>query len=409
MARSTLLEKLAPYRSIFTALRHELHTYPETAYEEQRTAALITQELESYGLEIHSGLARTGVVGILRNGSSPHTIGLRADIDALPLTEQNELPYRSRHKGKMHACGHDGHTTMLLLAARYLSETRNFDGTVVFIFQPAEEAGAGANRMIQEGLFQRFPVDAVYAMHNIPGLPAGQFAVMPGPMMAAGDYFEVVLTATGGHAALPHTTADPILAGSALVQSLQSIISRQLDPLAPAVFSVTQFHGGDATNIIPSTVKLQGTARTYSDATRQVLEQGLQRLAAGIATTYGLEVTARYHRGYPATINSPPAAATARQVLETLVGPENVLTDLKPLMTAEDFSYMLQARPGAYIWIGNGNSAGLHTPRYNFNDNILTIGAGFWVQLVEQTLELLPWSATLARFIAEQAPNAHQD
>lgn len=390
---STILERLAPYRPIFTALRHELHTYPETAYEEQRTAALIAQELESYGLEVYSGWARTGVIGLLRNGSSPRTIGLRADIDALPLTEQNELPYRSKHQGKMHACGHDGHTTMLLLAARFLSETRNFDGTVVFIFQPAEEAGAGAQRLIQEGLFQRFPVDAVYAMHNIPGLPAGQFAVMPGPMMAAGDYFEVILTATGGHAALPHTTADPILAGSALVQSLQSIISRQLDPLTPAVFSVTQFHGGEASNIIPSTVRLQGTARTYSDAARQVLEQGLQRLSTGIAATYGLAVHARYQRGYPATINSPQEAALARQVLESTVGPDNVLTGLKPLMTAEDFSYMLQARPGAYIWIGNGNSAGLHTPHYNFNDDILSLGAAFWVQLVESSLEALPWPA----------------
>lgn len=398
MTHSTILDRLAPYRPIFTALRHELHSYPETAYEERRTAALILQELESYGLEIHSGLAGTGVVGLLYNGSSGRTIGLRADIDALPLTEQNDLPYRSKQQGKMHACGHDGHTAMLLLAARYLSETRNFDGTVVFIFQPAEEAGAGAQRMIQEGLFARFPVDAVYAMHNIPGLAAGQFAVMPGPMMAAGDFFEVVLTADGGHAALPHTTADPILAGSALVQSLQSIISRQLDPLEPAVLSVTQFHGGEASNIIPSTVRLQGTARTYSDTARQVLEQGLQRLANGIAATYGLTVKARYHRGYPATINSPQEAATARQVLESVVGSDNVLTTLKPLMTAEDFSYMLQARPGAYLWIGNGNSAGLHTPHYNFNDNILTLGAAFWVQLVEHTLQALPWPAALTLF-----------
>lgn len=400
-SNATILERLAPYRPIFTALRHELHTYPETAYEEQRTAALIIQELESYGVEVYSGLAGTGVVGVLYNGSSARTIGLRADIDALPLTEQNELPYRSKHQGKMHACGHDGHTAMLLLAARYLSETRNFDGTVVFIFQPAEEAGAGAQRMIEDGLFQRFPVDAVYAMHNIPGLAVGQFAVMPGPMMAAGDFFEVEITAVGGHAALPHTTADPILAGSALVQSLQSIISRQLDPLRPAVLSVTQFHGGEASNIIPSTVRLQGTARSYSEATRQVLERGLHRLAVGIAATYGLEVKARYERGYPATINSPNEAAFARQVVENIVGPDNVLKELKPLMTAEDFSYMLQARPGAYIWIGNGNSAGLHTPHYNFNDNILIIGAAFWVQLVESTLKALPWPATLALFTEE--------
>lgn len=393
-----ILDVLAPYRLFFTTLRHELHSYPETAYEEQRTAMLIARELQSYGLEVHRGLAHTGVVGVLRNGTSKRAIGLRADIDALPITEQNELSYSSKHTGKMHACGHDGHTAMLLLAARYLSATRNFDGTVVFIFQPAEEAGAGAQRMIQDGLFERFPVNAVYGMHNIPGLPEGQFAVMPGPMMAAGDFFEVVLTADGGHAALPHTTADPILAGSALVQALQSVISRNLDPLEPAVLSVTQFHGGEATNIIPTTVKLRGTARTYSESARQLLEAGLQRFSAGIAASYGLEVNALFHRGYPATINTPNEAAFARQVLESVVGPTQVLTHLNPLMTAEDFSYMLQACPGAYIWIGNGPSAGLHTPRYNFNDNILTLGAAYWVRLAESALESLPLISSVSIF-----------
>lgn len=384
-----ILEVLEAHRPAFTALRHELHAYPEIAYEEARTSALVARELQSYGLAVHQGLAGTGVVGVLQQGTSPRTIGLRADMDALPITELNDLPYLSTVPGKMHACGHDGHTTMLLLAARHLSATRNFDGTAVFIFQPAEEAGAGARKMIRAGLFERFPVDAVYAMHNIPGIPAGQFAVMPGPMMAAGDFFEIVLTAPGGHAALPHTTADPILAGSALVQALQSVVSRTLDPVEPAVLSVTKFHGGEASNVIPSTVTLQGTARTYSKHAQDAVEAGIHRVAAGVAASFGLEIDVRFSRGYPATINTPREAEFARQALQGVVGPDHVL-HLKPLMTAEDFSYMLQVRPGAYIWIGNGESAGLHTPRYNFNDNILTLGAAGWIGLVEASLPTSP-------------------
>ncbi|MBV9788838.1 MAG: amidohydrolase [Chloroflexi bacterium] len=381
-----LLTALEVHRATFTALRHELHANPETAYEEDRTSALIAHELESYGLEVHRGLAHTGVVAVLRNGTSRRTIGLRADIDALNITELNELPYRSTTQGKMHACGHDGHTAMLLLAARHLSQTRNIDGTVVFIFQPAEEGGAGARTMIRDGLFERFPVDAVYGMHNIPGIPAGQFAVMPGPMMAAGDYFEIVINAVGGHAALPHTTPDPILAGSALVQALQSVVSRTIDPLDPAVLSVTQFHGGEASNVIPATVRLHGTARSYTSSAQEALEAGLRRLADGTAASYGVEIDVQYRRGYPATINTPREAAFARDVLADLVGQQQVLTQLKPLMTAEDFSFMLQARPGAYLWIGNGDTAGLHTPRYNFNDAILTLGAACWVGLAESAL-----------------------
>jgi amidohydrolase len=380
------LAQLEPYRSAFTTLRHDLHAHPETAYEEQRTSALVAQQLESYGLVVHRGIGRTGVVGVLRNGTGGRSIGLRADMDALNITELTDLSYRSTIQGKMHACGHDGHTTMLLLAARHLSETRTFDGTAVFIFQPAEEGGGGGREMIQDGLFERFPVDDVYGMHNIPNIPDGQFAVMPGPMMAAGDYFKIVLTAAGGHAALPHTTPDPILAGSALVQGLQSIVSRTLDPLDPAVVSVTQFHGGEASNVIPATVTLQGTARTYTAGSQVAIEEGIKRIAAGTAASYGLEIAVQYVRGYPATINTPREAAFARQVLTDLVGREQVLTDLRPLMTAEDFSFMLQARPGAYIWVGNGPSAGLHTPHYNFNDSILTLGAAYWVRLVETAL-----------------------
>jgi hippurate hydrolase len=386
IATPDILTTLEAQRHNYTALRHQLHAHPETSYEEHLTAALVAHELTSYGIEVYRGIGRTGVAGVLRSGASSRTIGLRADMDALNITEQSDLPYRSQHQGKMHACGHDGHTTMLLLAARHLSSTRYFDGTVVFIFQPAEEGGAGAQAMINDGLFDRFPVDAVFGMHNIPGLPAGTFAVMPGPMMASGDYFKIVITATGGHAALPHTTADPILAGSALVQGLQSVVSRSLDPLEPAVLSVTQFHGGEAPNVIPATVTLQGTARSYTTTAQDALAAGLKRLAAGTAASYGLTIDAQFRHGYPATINTPREAAFARQVLAELVGSDDVLTERKPLMTAEDFSYMLQARPGAYIWIGNGASAGLHTPHYDFNDAILTFGAAAWVRLAEAAL-----------------------
>jgi hippurate hydrolase len=380
------LEALENWREDFVALRRQLHAYPETAYEEHLTAALVARELEAYGLEVHRGIAGTGVVGVLRHGTNRRTIGLRADMDALPIAEQADLPYRSTIAGKMHACGHDGHTVMLLLAARYLSATRAIDGTVVFIFQPAEERGGGAREMLRDGLFERFPVDDVYGMHNIPGLPAGEFAVMPGPMMAAGDYFEITLTAAGAHAALPHTTADPILAGSALVQALQSLVSRSLDPLEPAVLSVTQFHGGETSNVIPATVRLQGTARSYSPQARATLEGGLQRLAAGTAASYGVAAEVNFVPGYPATINTPREARFAAEVLARVAGPERVHTQLKPLMTAEDFSFLLQARPGAYIWIGNGDTAGLHTPHYDFNDHILTVGAAAWIRLVESAL-----------------------
>ena len=381
-----LLAALEPWVAEAIELRRGIHANPETAYEEHRTAALVADALTSYGLEVHRGIGKTGVVGVLRQGMGTRAIGLRADMDALTIHEQNDLFYRSTVSGTMHACGHDGHTAMLLLAARHLSATRAFDGTVVFIFQPAEEGGAGARKMLRDGLFTRFPVDAVYAMHNIPGLPAGQFAVMPGPMMAAGDYFEVVLTAPGGHAALPHTTPDPILAGSALVQAIQSLVSRSLDPLDPAVVSVTQFHGGEATNVIPATVRLQGTARSYTPAAQQLIEEGLRRLAAGTAASYGLEAQVVYRRGYPATINSPREATFAHDVLAALLGPGQVRRDLRPLMTSEDFAYMLQERPGAYLWIGNGDSAGLHTPTYDFNDTILATGAAAWVALADAAL-----------------------
>jgi hippurate hydrolase len=377
---------LEQWRAAASDLRRSIHAFPETAYEEHRTAALIAETLAAYGLEVHRGIGRTGVVGVLSQGASARAVGLRADMDALNIAERGDLPYRSTVPGKMHACGHDGHTAMLLLAARSLSARRSFDGSIVFIFQPAEEGGAGARAMIHDGLFARFPVDAVYAMHNIPGLPAGHFAVMPGPMMAAGDYFEVELAAPGGHAALPHTTPDPILAGSALVQALQSLVSRSLDPLDPAVVSVTHFQSGEATNAIPTTARLRGTARSYTPAVQQAIEDGLRRFVAGTAASYGVEARVVYRRGYPATVNSAREAVFARDVLTALVGAAQVRTDLRPLMTAEDFAFMLQERPGAYLWIGNGDSAGLHTPTYDFNDDILATGAAAWVALAEAAL-----------------------
>jgi amidohydrolase len=381
-----LIAALEALRPEAVALRRDLHANPEIAYEERRTAELIARELAAYGLEVHRGLAGTGVVGVLRGGARGRAIGLRADIDALAIGELGEPPWRSTRPGLMHACGHDGHTAMLLLAARHLAATGGLDGTAVFIFQPAEEGGAGARAMIEDGLLERFPVDAVYGMHNIPGIPAGQFAVMPGPMMAGGDVFEIVLTARGGHAALPHTTPDPILAGSALVQALQSVVSRSLDPLEPAVVSVTRFNGGEATNVIPTTVRLEGTARSFTPAASQGVEEAMRRLAAGTAAAYGLEAAVHYRRGYPPTINTPREAAFAHDVLAGLVGPARVRGDLRPLMTSEDFAFMLQARPGAYIWIGNGDSAGLHTPLYDFNDDILTAGAAAWVSLARAAL-----------------------
>lgn len=381
-----LLTALEPLLPAAVTLRRALHALPETAYQEQRTAERIAAELEAYGLEVHRGLAGTGVVGVLRHGTSTRAIGLRADIDALSITELGERPYRSTVPGKMHACGHDGHTAMLLLAAQYLSATRELDGTVVFIFQPAEEGGAGARVMIEEGLFERFPVDDVYAMHNIPGIPAGEFAVMPGPMMAAGAVFEVVLSAKGGHAAMPHTTSDPILAGAALVQALQSVVSRSIDPLDPAVLSVTQFHGGEATNVIPATVRLQGTARSLTPAAQDGLEAGFMRVAASTAAAFGCEARPSFRHGYPATINTPREAAFAYATLAQAFGAERVRNDVRPLMTSEDFAFMLEARPGAYIWIGNGDSAGLHTPGYDFNDDILAVGAAAWVALAEAAL-----------------------
>ena len=385
----SLLSRFQSELPRLAALRHDLHAHPELAFEEHRTSDVVARFLEKAGVEVHRGLAGTGVVGVLRAGHSRRAIGLRADMDALPIEEENTFPHRSRHAGRMHACGHDGHTTMLLAAAEYLAGSRRFDGTVYFIFQPAEEGEGGARAMIEDGLFTRFPMEAVYGLHNWPGLALGQFAVHRGPVMAGTDQFDIVLRGQGAHAAMPHQGRDPIVAGAALVQTLQSIVSRSTDPLDAVVVSVTRFHAGEAYNVIPPEAKLAGTVRTLRTEVQQEVESNLKRLATGIAQAHGMEAQVFYRRGYPATVNDPREAEFCRQVAAQLVGEEQVRADLPPSMGAEDFAYMLQEKPGCYVWLGNGPGTGgctLHNPRYDFNDALLPIGAAYWVTLVETRL-----------------------
>ena len=373
------------------ALRRDIHAHPELAFEENRTSDLVAQVLASAGVEVHRGLAGTGVVGVLRAGTSERAIGLRADMDALPMQEQNLFPHHSRLEGKMHACGHDGHTAMLLAAAEYLAATRHFDGTVYFIFQPAEEGEGGARVMIEEGLFERFPMQSVFGMHNWPGVPHGQFVIMPGPMMASADQFDITLRGHGAHAAMPHQGADPVVAGSALVQALQTVASRTLDPLDAAVLSVTRFHAGDAYNVIPERAVIGGTVRAFRPEVQDTMEATMERLCNGVAAGFGVQVSLDYRRGYPPTINATEETEICREVAAALVGNDNVRTDLRPSMGAEDFAFMLQAKPGCYVWLGNGLGEGgcmLHNPHYDFNDEILPIGASYWARLAERLLPL---------------------
>jgi hippurate hydrolase len=372
-----------------TAWRRDIHAHPETAFEEHRTAEQVATRLAEFGIEVHRGLATTGVVGTLRAGKSTRAIGLRADLDALHIEEQNAFSHRSRHAGRMHACGHDGHTTMLLGAAKYLAGSRRFDGTVHFIFQPAEENEGGGRVMVEQGLFERFPVEAVFGMHNWPGMPVGTFGAMPGPMMASFDLFEITVAGRGAHGAMPHQGIDPVVAGSALVQALQTIPSRTLNPADPAVVTVTQFHAGDTWNVIPAQAVLRGTTRAFRPEVQTEIETSIRRIAAGVDATYGTRSEIRYERRYPPTINHARETALAVEAMAAVVGRENVQTTLTPTMGAEDFAFMLQARPGCYAWIGNGAGEGgctLHNPRYDFNDAILPIGASYWATLVEQVL-----------------------
>ncbi|RYB06973.1 M20 aminoacylase family protein [Lichenibacterium ramalinae] len=370
-----------------TAWRRDIHRNPETLYDVQRTAGLVAEKLRAFGCdEVVTGLGRTGVVGVIQGkgkGGAKRTIGLRADMDALPIAEQTNLPYASQVPGKMHACGHDGHTAMLLGAARRLCETRDFDGTAVCVFQPAEEGGAGARAMIQDGLMTRFGIDEVYGMHNLPGLPVGRFALRPGPIMAAADRFEIEVEGRGGHAAQPHLTVDPVLVGAHIVTLAQSIVARSVDPLEACVVSVTVFQAGSAQNAIPQTAKLAGTTRTLTAEMRDLAEARLKAIAESVAAAHGARATLRYNRGYPVTRNDPARARLAERAAVAVAGADGVDATIAPIMGAEDFSYMLEARPGAFVFIGNGDSAGLHHPGYDFNDAAIPHGIRYWVALVE--------------------------
>ena len=370
-------------------IRQDIHAHPETAFEEQRTSDLVASKLAEWGLEVHRGLAGTGVVGVLHNGSSSRKIGLRADMDALNVHEKNVFGHKSQHEGKMHACGHDGHTTMLLGAARHLASNRQFDGTVNFIFQPAEENEGGGRVMVEEGLFDKFPCDTVWGMHNWPELPPGHFCVMPGPMMASFDIFEITLTGRGAHAAMPQNGRDPIVAAAALIQALQTIVSRNTHPVEAGVVSVTQCHGGDTWNVIPDEVVIRGTTRAFKPEVQDLIQRRITEICDGIGATYDCTVKCWYDRRYPPTINTVTEAEVSRSVLAGLVGDANVHTQLTPTMGAEDFAFMLQKKPGCYIWIGNGSGEHgclLHNPGYDFNDNILTLGSSYWVKLVGRLL-----------------------
>jgi hippurate hydrolase len=382
-----VLNRIAAFQDEMAAWRRSIHAHPETAFEEHRTAAFVADRLRAFGIATEQGLARTGVVGRLEGRAAGPAIGLRADMDALHIHEQTGAPYRSQVDGKMHACGHDGHTAMLLGAARYLAEARNFAGTVYFIFQPAEENEGGGRVMVEEGLFARCPVEAVYGLHNWPGQGAGTIAVRPGPMMAAYDVFEIVVTGRGCHAAMPHQGIDPVVASAALVTALQSIASRMVDPLQSAVVSVTQIHGGDTWNVIPDSVTLRGTARSFRPEVQDGIETAIRRIAAGVASAHGVTADLRYERRYPATINSAAEAELAARAAGQVVGEGNVIRDPTPSMGSEDFAFMLQARPGSYVWLGIGEDRPrLHNPRYDFDDAALAVGASYWARLVETAL-----------------------
>jgi amidohydrolase len=371
------------------AFRRDIHAHPELAFAETRTSGKVADFLDGLGLEVHRGIARTGVVAKLSLGNSPRAIGLRADMDALPLTELNTFPHHSTHQGRMHACGHDGHTAMLLGAAEALSKLRNFDGTAYFIFQPAEEHEGGGRVMVEEGLFERFPMDMVFGLHNWPGMAAGSFGVTEGPVMAGADRFDIQITGRGGHAAMPHQAVDTVLAGSALVQALQSLVSRNTDPLDAAVVSVTRFHAGHADNVLPEKAQLGGTVRSFKGDLQDALEDGLRRVCSGIEATYRVNIDLRYERGYPPTVNAAEPSAIARDVARHVVGEAKVFTGLAPSMGAEDFAYLSKVVPGCYVWLGNGPGEGgcmLHSPHYDFNDDVIATGIRYWVRLAERVL-----------------------
>src|SRR5262245_8273394 len=385
-----IVNRIADFHPEITAWRRDIHAHPELGYDVQRTAAAVADKLRSFGCdEVTTGIGRTGVVGVIRGGKgagSSRVIGLRADMDALPIEEANAVPYKSTVPGKMHACGHDGHTAMLLGAARYLAETRNFAGTAVVIFQPAEEGGAGGKAMVQDGRMEGFRLEEVYGMHNYPGLPVGQFALRPGPLMAAADRLTIEIEGRGGHAAKPHQSIDTVVVGCQIVNQIQSIVSRNVDPLEAAVVSITVFQAGSTDNVIPQTALLRGTARSLTPEVRDLLERRLHEVVVGTAALYGATAKLTYKRDYPVTRNHERQARFAASVAAQVVGRERVDDQVAPVMGAEDFSFMLEARPGAFIFVGNGDSAGLHHPAYDFNDEVIPVGTSYWVRLVETAL-----------------------
>ena len=393
-----VIDSIVTQAAGIAAVRRDIHAHPELGFEELRTADLVAQKLTEWGIPIHRGLGGTGVVGIVKNGSSSRAVGLRADMDALPLQEFNTFDHASRHDGKMHACGHDGHTAMLLAAAQYLAKNRHFDGTVYLIFQPAEESGGGAREMMRDGLFDKFPMEAVFGMHNWPGMRAGTFAASPGPVMASSNEFKITVRGKGGHAALPHNGLDPVPVACQMVQAFQTIISRNVKPIDAGVISVTMIHAGAATNVIPDSCELQGTVRTFTLDVLDLIEQRMKQVAENTCAAFGARCEFEFVRKYPPTINSAREVEFARKVMAGIVGEASVLVQ-EPTMGAEDFAYMLQAKPGAYCFIGNGDGDGvhrelghgdgpcmLHNPSYDFNDALIPLGGTYWVRIAETWL-----------------------
>ena len=384
-----IIERIRSEHDRLTALRRDIHAHPELGFAEERTSALVAESLAACGCEVHRGIGKTGVVGSLTSGSSPRAIGLRADMDALPIEEANPVPYRSRHPGRMHACGHDGHTTMLLGAARYLAETRRFDGTVNFIFQPAEEGLGGGDAMVRDGLFARFPCDAIFGMHNRPGLAVGKFSIRPGAMMAGGAYFDIAVKGRGAHGARPESGIDPVLVASHIATGLQTIVARNVRPIETAVVSVTQIHAGEAYNVIPEQAMMRGTVRAFSTEVLTLIETNMRRIAAGIAEAFGAEATLDFRVVFLPLVNDAAETGFIADAAAALVGEENVNRNGHLVMASEDFSFMLKEVPGAYIQIGNGAGAGgceVHNPGYDFNDAILPLGASLFALLAERKL-----------------------
>jgi len=382
-----IVNRIADLQPEIAAWRQDLHAHPELRYDVHRTAAFVADKLKSFGCdEVVPGIGQTGVVGVIRGRAGDKVVGLRADMDALPLEEETGLPYKSQNPGKMHACGHDGHTAMLLGAAKYLAETRNFTGTAVVIFQPAEEGGAGALAMVKDGLISRFGIQEVFGMHNFPGLPLGRFAIRPGAMMASADHITIDLEGKGGHAARPHLSIDTLLVGAQIVNQLQSIVARNVDPLAAAVVSICMFQAGHTDNVIPQHAQLRGTARALTDEVRKTLLQRIDDVVQGTARMYGAKAKLTCTNGYPVLVNNSRQTEFAAAVAREIAGNDKVDTEVAPVMGAEDFAFMLGERPGAFIFVGNGDSAGLHHPAYNFNDEAIPTGTSYWVRLAESAL-----------------------